>query len=279
MTEAQSRSGPVHVALDRIRVDATQSRATLDGATVEEYAAAYQAGEQFPPIILFADGPHFWMGDGFHRYAGAKRAGRSEIEAELRQGTQRDAILYAVGCNDRHGLRRTNADKAHAVRLLLSDPEWRERSDRWVAEACHVSDHFVANVRASMGSGSTAHTRSSDARRGKDGKRRRTKRKTGGGERTKESPALCERCERVGVASCPECKAKGAKARQRKAGQVKFDWQRFDGHLREVLQFPEDLDRAYPGETQGPLYERAVGLLNEFAEIVKEWREKLAKVK
>jgi hypothetical protein len=88
------------------------------------------------------------MGDGFHRHAGAKRAGLETIPALVREGTQRDALLYSAGANATHGLRRTAEDKRQAVRMLLGDEEWRRASNRWVAERCKVSDHTVASVRA-----------------------------------------------------------------------------------------------------------------------------------
>ena len=38
--------------------------------------------------------------------------------AEVRPGTQRDALLYAISANSAHGLARTQADKRKAVALL-----------------------------------------------------------------------------------------------------------------------------------------------------------------
>ena len=49
--------------------------------------------------------------------------GLTEIEAEIRDGTRRDAILYAVGANSDHGMKRSNRDKRNAVMTLLKDPE------------------------------------------------------------------------------------------------------------------------------------------------------------
>lgn len=37
----------------------------------------------------------------------------------------REAILFIVGANASHGLRRTNADKRRTVERLLADEEWR----------------------------------------------------------------------------------------------------------------------------------------------------------
>jgi hypothetical protein len=44
-----------------------------------------------------------------------------EITADLRQGTQRDAVLFGISANSAHGLPRNNADKRKAVSLLLGD--------------------------------------------------------------------------------------------------------------------------------------------------------------
>ena len=55
--------------------------------------------------------------------------GLAKISADVREGSRRDAILYAVGANASHGLKRTNRDKRNAVMVLLKDPEWSDRAD------------------------------------------------------------------------------------------------------------------------------------------------------
>jgi len=124
----------------------TQARARLCEDTVSEYAAAMERGDEFPPVVAFYDGTEYWMADGFHRSEAACRANR-EIAVEVRQGTRRDAILFAVGANDAHGLRRTNADKRRAVETLLRDDEWSQWSNREIARRCRVSNHLVADVK------------------------------------------------------------------------------------------------------------------------------------
>jgi hypothetical protein len=139
----------VSIKLDLIKTEGgTQARALREDA-VEEFAEAMQLGADFPPIVVFWDGSTYWLADGFHRVEAAKRNKYPEITAEVRDGTKRDAILYAVGANDRHGLRRTNADKRRAIEMLLADEEWAERSDRWIADQCKVSHTLVADVRSS----------------------------------------------------------------------------------------------------------------------------------
>ncbi|MEX2673523.1 MAG: hypothetical protein WD294_15600 [Phycisphaeraceae bacterium] len=61
-----------------------------------------------------------------------------------------DAILYSVGANADHGLRRTNADKRASVETLLADDEWAKWSDNKIAKACGVSPTTVGTARSSL---------------------------------------------------------------------------------------------------------------------------------
>jgi hypothetical protein len=66
---------------------------------------------RFPPVVLFTDGRDHCLGDGFYRVLAARKAGLTEIAAELRPGTLRDAALFGISANSGHGLPRTNANK------------------------------------------------------------------------------------------------------------------------------------------------------------------------
>lgn len=141
----------VRLAPAAIRLDGgTQIRARIDEATVAEYAEQMAAGSVFPPLVVYHDGEDYWLADGFHRQAAAVAAGLAEIDCELRQGSRRDAVLCAVGANSAHGLRRTRDDKRRAVGVLLADAEWSQKSDRWIADACGVSNSFVSNLRQQL---------------------------------------------------------------------------------------------------------------------------------
>jgi len=142
----------------------TQSRKFVSEPTVIDYADDIKSGANFPPIVVFTDGSEYWVADGFHRIAATIRAGKKKIAAIVKNGSIRDAILYSVGCNGQHGLKRSNADKRKAVNLLLRDDEWAAKSDRWIAETCGVSRTIVENVRNSAGGVNAT------CRKGKDGK-------------------------------------------------------------------------------------------------------------
>ena len=137
--------------LDLIRTDGgTQTRAEVREDVVREYADAMTDGATFPAVTVFYDGSEYWLADGFHRYAAARLLNWLEIDADVRQGTRRDAVLHSVGANAQHGLRRTNADKRRAVETLLRDEEWQGWSNRKIAEVCGVSEFMVREARPAI---------------------------------------------------------------------------------------------------------------------------------
>lgn len=139
------------IALSKIRIDGgTQARVELNQETVAEYAEAYRSCAAMPPVVLFYDGTTYWLADGFHRYFGAKQAGLEEIWEEITPGTQRDAVLFSLAANARHGLRRSNADKRKAVSVLLNDPEWSAWSSNEIAKRCAVHHSTVDDIRRSL---------------------------------------------------------------------------------------------------------------------------------
>src|SRR5881275_36847 len=96
-----------------IRTDGgTQPRAALDQPTIEDYAQTMRENlwdwERHELPVVFYDGKDYWLASGFHRIGSARLAGLDEIPVDIRQGTQRDAILFSCGTNTDHGLRRTN---------------------------------------------------------------------------------------------------------------------------------------------------------------------------
>ena len=114
-----------------IRTDGgTQPRKELNFEVVEEYRNAMESGVRFPDVTVFFDGIEHWLTDGFHRIESIKRLGKTEIEPEIINGTLRDAVLFSVGVNSTHGLRRTNEDKRRAVLVLLNDEEWSQWSNK-----------------------------------------------------------------------------------------------------------------------------------------------------
>ncbi len=138
------------IPLDRIKDGGAQMRTEMRVETVNEYAHDMLDGATFPPVILYDDGTDLWLADGYHRVEANRKVEHAEIMAEIRAGTQRDAILHAIGANASHGLRRTQADKRRAVERLLRDPDWSKWSDRKIAKAARVDHKTVGTVRREL---------------------------------------------------------------------------------------------------------------------------------
>ncbi|MBN2583982.1 MAG: hypothetical protein JXL80_13035 [Planctomycetes bacterium] len=137
--------------LDQIRIDGgTQPRVAIDEQVVADYAEQYSNGVDLKPVVVFFDGATYWLADGFHRYWANRKIESDYIFAFVHQGTQRDAILYSVGANATHGLRRTNADKRKAVLTLLEDDKWSKWSDSDIARQCCVNQSTVTRHRTSL---------------------------------------------------------------------------------------------------------------------------------
>jgi N6-adenosine-specific RNA methylase IME4 len=132
-----------------IRRDCTQVRKSLNKTVVANYAEKMKLGTDFPAIIVYHDAASntYWLADGFHRIEAATKVGLAEITAEVRSGTQRDAILHAVEANLEHGFPMTPADKKHAAMILLTDPEWASWSSREIGRRCGLNDKTVERLR------------------------------------------------------------------------------------------------------------------------------------
>ena len=137
--------------LSSIRIDGdTQARAELNQATVREYADLMRDGTLFPPIHVFFDGSDYWLADGFHRYFARKSHGAPDIECEIHEGTVREAIIFAMTANDKHGLRPSLQDRRNACSRLLKDEEWAQWSDREIARISGLSRPSIVKMRSDM---------------------------------------------------------------------------------------------------------------------------------
>lgn len=142
-----------------------QLRTDVDADAVARYALAYKAGaDALPPIVVFASKAGTYLADGCHRHAAALDAGLKSLPAIVKKGDRRDAVLFAAGANDAHGVGLTNADKRRIVKTLLTDPEWSAWSDREIARRCHVSNTLVGEVRATVSGAQTTKRKSADGR-------------------------------------------------------------------------------------------------------------------
>jgi chromosome segregation ATPase len=145
------------IPLKDIRLDgATQIRVEHDKETIEAYAEAMEMGSIFPPVVVFNDGVHNWLADGFHRYFAAKRNKAKDIAADVRSGDKLDAQKYAFTANTERGLSLSRKDKRKLIIMMLSHPETSHMTNAAIARQVGVTKVTVGRIKAEMGNADTA---------------------------------------------------------------------------------------------------------------------------
>jgi len=156
---------------ESIQTKGMQVRARLCEETVQEYVEAMAAGAKFPPVIVFHDGTNYWLADGFHRLEAWKRNGVENVKAEVKEGSRIDALKFAFGANNSHGLRMSNEDKRNAVKMAYENRKELGLPDvpaaNLIAEIVGVGDVFAGKQLLLERSWANA-----TARTGADGKTR-----------------------------------------------------------------------------------------------------------
>lgn len=142
-----------------------QTRAGTDADTIKTYAEAMADGAQFPDVTVFTDGETYWLADGFHRVLAAKSNGKTAISADVRKGTEDDAVVFGGTANNKQGKRPTMADVQHFLSMV-----WERREAIFggtptggnLAEKCGVSQatgkRFVERKLAEMPKAPTRST-------------------------------------------------------------------------------------------------------------------------
>lgn len=136
----------MELKLNDITIDENLNvRDSLEEDTIEQYIDIF---DQLPPVVVFNTDDGYLLADGFHRCEAAKRLGRENIKAEIREGTRQAAEEYAALANLQHGKPLTRAERRKAVeRMLMLYPE---RSASWIAEDTGVSDKTVRKYREDL---------------------------------------------------------------------------------------------------------------------------------
>lgn len=109
------------IKIASLTVDRLQVRGITVEEVVEDYADAMKRGEKFPPVIVYTDGVKNYLADGFHRVMAASHAGKTSIEADVREGTFAEAKRFAASANAKNGLRMTNAMKRNCLSSVMDD--------------------------------------------------------------------------------------------------------------------------------------------------------------
>lgn len=138
-----------------IRSDQVQVRKNTDRMTVDKYAKHLLGKGDLDPVVAFRDPDtgDLYLSSGFHRVEAAivagKINGKATVSVEVREGTLRDAAIFACEAN-KHGLPLDNHGKRTAVTRLLLDPECSTLTDREIARRVGVTHPYVAKLKREL---------------------------------------------------------------------------------------------------------------------------------
>jgi hypothetical protein len=134
--------------IDKISLNGgTQTRSELDKDHIIRLVEMLDSGVIMPAVELMFDGTAYWLVDGFHRVEAHKQADKTQIFANVSQGSQRDAVLASLSSNATHGLPRSREDRRRAVMRMLLDDEWSQWSNTKIARTCATTEAYVKRIR------------------------------------------------------------------------------------------------------------------------------------
>ncbi len=171
--------------IDPLLKPASLMRATLNDEAIETYAASF---DKMPPVKLMVnpDDGHHWVVDGAHTISAARKLGLKDVPAIVSRGTYHEAFKEAAHSNIEHGVRVTNDDKRHRVKVALEDPVMRGWSNPLIADTCGVSHMTVSRMRPD----NNLNNVQVDPRIGRDGKARSAPKP----KRPRNEPFTCPQC-------------------------------------------------------------------------------------
>lgn len=129
-------------------------RDQLNKLAVQDYADLYSSSgaDALPPLDIFQEkGCKRWIvADGRHRLAAAKKAGLDSVPCKVHEGDDIAALDFAIGCNVRHGVRRSDTDLGFILRSVFNSTELRDkyRTDEALSDKVGVSTKTVQRHRA-----------------------------------------------------------------------------------------------------------------------------------
>ncbi len=142
-------TGMSELLLTQIELDPSLRIRPLQPEVVDEYREHL---DDLPPVVVGRLADSFLLLDGWHRYEAHLGAGRTAIDATLRDVRSHDEARFVVaGCDTHVGLRRSREAKRLAVQMLLDNEHAARWSDRQIAKHTGTTHPFVASVRARYG--------------------------------------------------------------------------------------------------------------------------------
>lgn len=169
---------PVEVEIDKIQFDPQRFlfRQRIVTSQVEKLTGMINSGIVLDAVDVFLIDGVMWLNHGHHRYQAHKAAGKTTIQAVIRQGTIMDALEFAWRANDRHGTQLTEEDNLIKVASILKHKP--ATSDTEIAGIIGSSVSFASDARKKLTTSGAVQKPTDEhgneirmaTRKGKDGK-------------------------------------------------------------------------------------------------------------
>lgn len=127
-----------------------QVRSDIRDDVINDYADIYKQDKRGMPMIdlVSEDGKVYLLADGLHRLSAMMQLKFKTTTASVVRGGYETALKIALQSNNRHGLRRTHADKRQCI--IEAIKQWPTSSNGQIAEICTVDNHTVKTIRDSL---------------------------------------------------------------------------------------------------------------------------------
>lgn len=206
-----------------ITVDpSVQPRKGLNEAHVADLELSYRRKKAVKRPVVWQFGDAYKLSQGFHRVEAAGRAGLTEMEFEIRSGTEVDWQTDALTSNKNNALKLNNDEKRDTVnRLIVLHPEWTQDQ---IADEFGVTQQFVGEVIADRAAADakagefTTNVKSPVRTSGKKGRGRPSKKVDNA---ARIGSALKTNHERADEAVAAEIGCKPGEVKKRRAALVK----------------------------------------------------------
>lgn len=142
----------LELPLDAIELDDKVLAREADERHVRFLQSLISEGVELEPVVVFDDGEKKWLSDGLHRLTARRQLERPTIRAYVRRGSRRDATLFAIKSNVKHGKRLTKAQqKANLIKLWELYPDLRELSSKGLEDLCGLSANTIQGLKKEHG--------------------------------------------------------------------------------------------------------------------------------
>lgn len=130
--------------------DKYQFRAALDPLVLENYATLIGEGTKFPNVICYRTPESLAQDqvilvDGFQRIKAYLINDYRKINCDVIEGSEEEALMYALNANMSHGAAYTNEDKRKRVRFAFGHAVMKKWSDNRIAKHLGLSQGFVSS--------------------------------------------------------------------------------------------------------------------------------------